>query len=214
MFPGLTMGEDSRVPNDQSKKIATDSLDPGLEAISKSNRSQDTSLYSEVDVPTTTLSAAIAWDWQRYIESTHDQFCEQCRQWFAGWEDKLARMTVHEHSRSSKAIAHHLSKKSLWNALEFRCPFCLLIYNKHSRYNPGLGLQDMREETEIPFTTMSIEETVQQKRDKCVDVYVNSPGKNSLDSINVHFTFWEGNSAYSGQCLVPGFFCTCPTVRT
>ena len=201
------MNEASCNPNNQRKRRKLDRSE---------NTDQITtgSLDTESDVPTTKLSAAIAWDWQTYNKSTHDQFCEQCREWFAGWENKLAAMDERENYRYLKATAHHLSKKSFLDAIKSRCPFCLLIYDKHIRYNPQLKLGNMREDTEIPFTTMSIEETVQLQRDKFVDVYVSLPGENSRESIPEHFTFWQWNSAFPGMCLVPGFSCIIWMVKT
>ena len=116
------MNEASCNPNNQRKRRKLD-------------RSENTdqiatgSLDTESDVPTTKLSAAIAWDWQNYNESTHDQFCGQCREWFAGWEDKLAAMDQRENYRCLNATAHHLSKKSFLNAISLGVPsvFCSMI---------------------------------------------------------------------------------------
>ena len=59
---------------------------------------------------------------------------------------------------------------------------------------------NMREHTDTPFTTMSIEETVQLQRDKCVDVYVSSPGK--LASIVYNSTLRFGNRILPSQICV------------
>lgn len=219
------MTEDNRAPFDHRKRrklattqardrIPTELLNTASGAVSDSMSSKDPSLHSEVEVPITKLSAIIAWDWKNYVESSHDQFCEQCREWFTGWEDKLTAMTEHGDIRSSGGTTHHLSKKSFSDAVRSGCPFCLLIYDKHSRNNPWLKLDNMGEVTGLPFTTLSIEETAFLKKEKCVDIYVTSPGNSTLDRIYLHFTFWQGDSAFSGMCLIPGLSMLCVLLRS
>lgn len=198
---------------DENHDIAIESPDIESDAISDRKGSKDAPLHQDIEIPITKLSAFIAWDWHRYVESTHNQFCEQCREWFAGWEDKLAAIAEREHYRSSESIAHHPTKKSFSNAIESGCPFCRLIYDKHCRYNPHLDLDNMKAVTGIPFTTMSIEETDFLRKEKCVDVYVKSPGESSFDCMYQHFTFWHWNSAVSGMCSVPGFISTVGSIK-
>jgi hypothetical protein len=93
--PDLTVVDGNSPLQDSGKKrkfdtcegkdhTATDLLDPESEVLSLSTSPGQTPLNSEAEASTTKLSAFIALDWHNYVESSHEQFCEQCQQWFSG----------------------------------------------------------------------------------------------------------------------------------